>query len=1278
MRHMESLSILQYNVRKSRDIVMASLLRDPRVMEFDILAIQEPWANSFMHTTHHPAKDRFHLCYPQNEGGSPPRVCLYINKRLDHSKWQFESYCRDLCTVTMTLGHGDEMREVKVHNIYNPDQRAENRRSVLPQLRRVLDSARQTEQILIGDFNLHHELWGGSHVPRTEAEAEDLVEIMEDYNLTNTLAPGTITYEEGGRQTTIDLCLVTLGLVDRVIRCEVDRSLDHDSDHLPIVTSLDMSPKLLSRGPSRDWKSIDEKRFRSAVLGKLPPQRRPRTRSALDRYVGEIVAALKSAIETAVPLRTWSPKSRRGWDEECTRVLAETKRLRRLHNLYHTEETWETYRAARNHKGRVIKKALRRAHRENVERASESPEALWRRAKWARNRTIQAPEVTPTLEHPDTSEMVSDPAEKAEIFRKAFFPSPPEGENGDIEDATYPDGITMPPITEQEVERAIQEASPLKAPGPDGIPNKALQLVVTGIKPHLSAIFNQSLNIGYCPRHFRESTTVVLRKQGKDNYTIPGSYRPIGLLNTMGKIMDSIIAQRLSYIAETHDLFPSTHMGGRKMRSTEHAVHHIIDKIYEAWNRGRGQVASLLLLDVSGAFDNVSHRRLLHNLRKRRVDEKVVRWISSLLEDRYTKILIDGFKTELHKICTGTVQGSPLSPILYIFYNADLIENCNLADDTTATGFIDDVAILTWGDTTTETCNKLQGVLQAAEQWAKTHASVFSPSKFQLTHFSRARTRIDTRQSLQTAWGEIPAKPTCKYLGLIMDSALHWKPHVDEVRRKATKTISALSSLGSSTWGLTLQDMRKIYQGVVVPQIMYACSAWSNSNWRTRNMPYTNKTQAQLRSLQARAARMISGAYKATSAAALDVETHLLPIEHQIWKHNADCLGRIGIGGLELQHSADGLGGQRTKMSPRRAIQKAILDEGGFDLKKMEATTPHIVPPWWTGPKTFIEESVEKAQARHQHGISNVPNAIHIYTDGSGINGHIGAAAVCTTTNQTKSAYMGDDTVSTVYAGELQGISLALQIAQEDRNRGNIRKKVLIYTDNQAAIRSLARPTGKSGTYLLQDITRRMQELRAQGLALEIRWIPAHKGIHGNEAADRAAKEATGWRQRGPPGSRALQPPVLHSLKSTLKLWSRRVVNDRWRTQWQQETRGRATFRHTPEPTPKVLQPHKNFSKRQSAIYIQLRTEKIGMNDFLFKRRVPGVTDPRCDCGEGRQTVAHILLQCRKHTTLRNQELGQFPGRQNLRKLLSERKVAAKVVKFMEQTQILGQFRISP
>lgn len=74
----------------------------------------------------------------------------------------------------------------------------------------------------------------------TDTESAELLEIMEDFNLDSTLPPGTITYEERTSRTTIDLCLVTVGLVDRVIRSQVDRDLDHDSDYLPISTVIDI------------------------------------------------------------------------------------------------------------------------------------------------------------------------------------------------------------------------------------------------------------------------------------------------------------------------------------------------------------------------------------------------------------------------------------------------------------------------------------------------------------------------------------------------------------------------------------------------------------------------------------------------------------------------------------------------------------------------------------------------------------------------------------------------------------------------------------------------------------------------------------------------------------------------------------------------------------------------------------------------------------------------------------------------------------------------------
>jgi endonuclease/exonuclease/phosphatase family metal-dependent hydrolase len=83
-------------------------------------------------------------------------------------------------------------------------------------------------------------MWGGPDVRHIDPESENLIAIIEDFDLSSTLRPGAITYEGGASRSTIDFCLVTAGLVDRVIRSQVDRDLNHDSDHLPIRTVIDM------------------------------------------------------------------------------------------------------------------------------------------------------------------------------------------------------------------------------------------------------------------------------------------------------------------------------------------------------------------------------------------------------------------------------------------------------------------------------------------------------------------------------------------------------------------------------------------------------------------------------------------------------------------------------------------------------------------------------------------------------------------------------------------------------------------------------------------------------------------------------------------------------------------------------------------------------------------------------------------------------------------------------------------------------------------------------
>ncbi|KAH8748293.1 hypothetical protein F5882DRAFT_250546, partial [Hyaloscypha sp. PMI_1271] len=100
--------------------------------------------------------------------------------------------------------------------------------------------------------------------------------------------------------------------------------------------------------------------------------------------------------------------------------------------------------------------------------------------------------------------------------------------------------------------------------------------------------------------------------------------------------------------------------------------------------------------------------------------------------------------------------------------------------------------------------------------WASKHASIFAPNKFQLTHHTRRR-RINLTQPVTIDQKTIAPGKASKYLGLTIDGELNWKLHIEEVKVKATKSIGALTSLAGSTWGMSLKDIRRIYQGVVVP-----------------------------------------------------------------------------------------------------------------------------------------------------------------------------------------------------------------------------------------------------------------------------------------------------------------------------------------------------------------------------------------------------------------------------------------------------------------------------
>ena len=385
---------------------------------------------------------------------------------------------------------------------------------------------------------------------------------------------------------------------------------------------------------------------------------------------------------------------------------------------------------------------------------------------------------------------------------------------------------------------------------------------------------NRTLNEGYLPASAKTAlVTPLLKKEGLDPVELK-NYRPISNLSYISKLIERIVGKQLTCHLDSNNLLPKCQSAYRSFHSTETAVLKVYSDMMDSFDKGH--ISLLAMLDMSSAFDTVSHHILIERLsHDYGLCEIVLKWFSSYLTDRTQTIKIGEDTSESHTVVRGVPQGSVLGPILFILYTAEIFQ---IIEDHDLLGhaYADDTQLYLHAkpEEIRSITPQLVKCIDALENWLSSNQLKLNPDKTEIIWFASSRRAAQMPNAADTlALTGVNSTHVVRNLGVYLDAHLTLK---DNVTKKVQSCFYYLRPIRQICRMLPAESIKLLLHAFITSRLDYCNAVLINQPDSLIN---------RLQSVQNAAARIYAGVNRFDRVSVSDImgrDLHWLKIRERI------------------------------------------------------------------------------------------------------------------------------------------------------------------------------------------------------------------------------------------------------------------------------------------------------------------------------------------------------------------------------------------------------------